>query len=59
MDFLNLISRAPFLLNDPTLSTLRAFLPLHKSMNAVYEKYIKCKKSSRQHLFSIFSVPFI
>ena len=51
MDFLNLTSRASFLLqenlfkNDPTLGTLRAILSLRKSTNTVYEKYIKCKKN--------------
>ena len=51
MDFLNLISRASFLLSNSLLkkhlaqNTFRDFLSLRKSINTAYEKYIKRKKS--------------
>ena len=60
MDFLNLTSRASFLLNDslfkkdPTLGTLRAILSLHKSINTGYEKYVKPKIPCKQRFFGIF-----
>ena len=60
MDFLNLASRASYLHNDslfkkdPTLGTLRASLSFCKSINTVYENYIKSKKSCRQCFCFVF-----
>ena len=39
---------------DPTLVTLRSFLSLRRSINTVYDKYIKYKKPCRQGFFGGF-----